>query len=89
MDFRWPDEYLAFRDEVDAFIQQWRTPELAAEIQQREGAPGPLSRKYFAALQDRGWMRMCWPADMGGEASGEVSHGDHGGDEGGEGGAEG
>jgi len=67
MDFRWPDEYLAFRDEVDAFIQQWRTPELAAEIQQREGAPGPLSRKYFAALQDRGWMRMCWPADMGGE----------------------
>ena len=67
MDFRWPEEYLAFRDEVDAFIQEWRTPELSAGIREREGAPGPLSRTYYQALQEKGWMRMCWPADMGGE----------------------
>ena len=67
MDFRWPDEYLAFRDEVEAFIAEWRTPELSAEIREREGAPGPLGRSYYEALQEKGWMRMCWPAEMGGE----------------------
>jgi len=67
MDFRWPDEYLAFRDEVEAFIREWRTPELARESREREGAPGPLTRTYFKALQDKGWMRMCWPKEMGGE----------------------
>ena len=67
MDFRWPDEYLAFRDEVEAFIHQWRTPELLAEQREREGAPGPLSRKYYEALQAKGWMRMCWPRELGGE----------------------
>ncbi|MEZ4282908.1 MAG: acyl-CoA dehydrogenase family protein [Myxococcota bacterium] len=67
MDFRWPDEYLAFRDEVEAFIHEWRTPELAAEMREREGATGPLTRTYYKALQEKGWMRMCWPVAMGGE----------------------
>ena len=67
MDFRWPDEYLAFRDEIEEFIHEWRTPELSAEMRAREGAPGPLIGKYFEALQEKGWMRMCWPKDMGGE----------------------
>ena len=67
MDFRWPDEYLAFRDEIDAFVHEWRTPELLEEMSTREGAPGPLGRKYYAALQEKGWMRMCWPKEMGGE----------------------
>ncbi len=67
MDFRWPAEYLAFRDEVESFIHEWRTPELMAEQREREGAPGPLSRTYYKALQDKGWMRMCWPKEMGGD----------------------
>ena len=67
MDFRWPDAYLAFRDEVETFIHQWRTPELAAEMREREGAAGPLTRNYYKALQEKGWMRMCWPREMGGE----------------------
>jgi alkylation response protein AidB-like acyl-CoA dehydrogenase len=67
MDFRWPAEYLAFRDEIEEFIHEWRTPELSAEMRAREGAPGPLISKYFEALQEKGWMRMCWPEDMGGE----------------------
>ncbi len=67
MDFRWPDEYLAFRDEIEEFIHEWRTPELSAEMRAREGAPGPLIGKYFEALQEKGWMRMCWPKEMGGE----------------------
>ena len=67
MDFCWPDEYLSFRDEVEAFIDEWRTPELSAEMREREGAPGPLTRSYFEALQAKGWMSMCWPEEMGGE----------------------
>ena len=67
MDFRWPDEYLAFRDEVTAFVKEWRSPELAKEIREREGVPGPLTRAYYEALQAKGWMRMCWPVEMGGE----------------------
>ncbi len=67
MDYRWPDEYLAFRDEVESFIHEWRTPELLAEQRELEGAPGPLSRKYYEALQKKGWMRMCWAKEMGGD----------------------
>jgi alkylation response protein AidB-like acyl-CoA dehydrogenase len=36
-------------------------------MREREGVPGPLGLKYYEALQKKGWMRMCWPADMGGE----------------------
>ena len=36
MDFRWPDAYLAFRDEVEAFIHEWRTPELSAEMREEQ-----------------------------------------------------
>ena len=67
MDFQWPQEFLDFRTEVETFIQKWRSPELAAETRALEGAPGPLSRTYFEALQNKGWMSMCWPKEMGGE----------------------
>jgi alkylation response protein AidB-like acyl-CoA dehydrogenase len=67
MDFRWSPEHLAFRDEVAAFIQEWRSPELLREYREREGAAGPIIRGYYQALQDKGWMRMCWPKEMGGE----------------------
>ena len=52
MDFRWPDEYLAFRDEVDAFIQEWRTPELAKEIREREDALKPVGERYNERLDE-------------------------------------
>ncbi|MEZ4278880.1 MAG: hypothetical protein R3F21_04575 [Myxococcota bacterium] len=40
MDFRWPDEYLAFRDEVEAFIHEWHAPSLAAEMRGVRARPG-------------------------------------------------
>jgi alkylation response protein AidB-like acyl-CoA dehydrogenase len=67
MDFRWNPEYLAFRDEVSDFVQGWRTPEFFAEMRAREGAGGPLISKYYQALQEKGWMRMCWPKEIGGD----------------------
>ena len=67
MDYRWPREFLDFRDEVEAFVHEWRSPELLEEMRLREGVPGPKTRGYFEALQEKGWMRMCWPLEMGGE----------------------
>jgi alkylation response protein AidB-like acyl-CoA dehydrogenase len=67
MEFRWDPEYLAFRDEVEAFIQEWYSPDFLAEVRKREGAGGPELAEYYAALQKKGWMRMCWPTELGGE----------------------
>ena len=35
MDFRWDPEHIAFRDELRAFIKEWRTPELLEEYRRR------------------------------------------------------
>jgi alkylation response protein AidB-like acyl-CoA dehydrogenase len=67
MDFRWETEYLAFRDEVEQFIHAWRSPELLREYRETEGGSGPRIRAYYAEIQKRGWMRMCWPVELGGE----------------------
>ena len=67
MDFRWDPEHLAFRDEVESFVQEWYSPELLAEVRKREGASGPALAPYYEALQEKGWMRMCWPAELGGD----------------------
>jgi alkylation response protein AidB-like acyl-CoA dehydrogenase len=67
MDFRWEREYLEFRDELVELIREWRTPELLAEHDRGEGTPGPAIRRFQAALDERGWMRMCWPVEYGGE----------------------
>jgi len=67
MDFRWDREYLDFRNELVEFVQAWRTPELLAEYDRGEGTPGPVTRRFHEALDERGWMRMCWPVQYGGE----------------------
>ncbi|MGH0029659.1 MAG: acyl-CoA dehydrogenase family protein [Myxococcota bacterium] len=67
MDFSWEREYRDFRDEVRAFIEQWRTPELLAEYAATYGAGGRELAKFRDALGEKGWMRMCWPVEQGGE----------------------
>ena len=67
MDFQWTDEHRAFRNEVRAFIETWRTPELLEEYSRTYGAQGPLIKKFHHALSDKGWMRMCWSVEQGGE----------------------
>jgi alkylation response protein AidB-like acyl-CoA dehydrogenase len=67
MDFDWPQEYRDFRAEVRAFVEAWRTPELLEEYARTYGSDGPRLRAFRQALQDKGWMRMCWPVDEGGE----------------------
>jgi alkylation response protein AidB-like acyl-CoA dehydrogenase len=67
MDFEWEKEYRDFRGEVRSFIEEWRTPELLEEYARTYGADGPELRRFRDALGERGWMRMCWPEEEGGE----------------------
>ena len=67
MESGWDAEHLEFRDELASFIQEWRTPKLLAEYRQREGGPGPHITSFQEAINERGWMRMCWPEEYGGE----------------------
>jgi alkylation response protein AidB-like acyl-CoA dehydrogenase len=66
MNFEWEREYLEFREELRAFIQEWRTPELLKEYAQTYGGQGPHIKVFHEAIGERGWMRMCWPEEMGG-----------------------
>jgi len=74
MDFSWEPEYAAFRSELRAFIGEWRTPELFREYAERYGAPGPRIRAFHRALDERGWMRMCWPVEVGGGGRSMLYH---------------
>ena len=67
MNFSWDDEHKAFRQEVRDFIAVWRTPELLQEYAETYGGPGEKIRAFHDAMHERGWMRMCWPREYGGE----------------------
>jgi len=41
MEFEWEPAFRQFRDELRAFIREWRTPELLAEYAATYGADGP------------------------------------------------
>jgi alkylation response protein AidB-like acyl-CoA dehydrogenase len=67
MDFTLEPEIAAFRDELREFIREWRTPELLHEYRQTYGGAGARIRAFQRAMDERGWMRMCWPEEVGGE----------------------
>ena len=66
MDFSWSAEHVAFRDALRAFIREWRTPELLKEYAETYGGGGERIGAFHRAIDERGWMRMCWPAEVGG-----------------------
>jgi len=74
VDFTWEPEYAAFRAELRAFIREARTPELLAEYASSYGRPGPLIRAFHRELDARGWMRMCWPQEVGGGGRSMLYH---------------
>jgi alkylation response protein AidB-like acyl-CoA dehydrogenase len=67
MEFEWDAEYVDFRDELRTFIGEWRTPELLAEYAATYGGGGALIQRFHQAIDERGWMRMCWPKEVGGD----------------------
>jgi len=74
MDFEWDRELIEFRAELVEFIRAWRTPALMAEYQAGEGGVGPHTKAFLAALDERGWMRQCWPREHGGAGRGPLYH---------------
>lgn len=71
MEYGWNDEFEGFRTEVQEFIRGIKTPELMEEIgtvgEEGGGRPGPATFKIRDALDERGWVKMCWPEEFGGE----------------------
>ena len=68
MDFGWEQEYRDFREEVRTLVREHQTPELRSQqMETREGRPGPLMQAFRKELDSRGWLRMCWPKEYGGE----------------------
>ena len=74
MDFEWHPEHESFRDELRAFIQEWRTPELLQEYALTYGGSGDRIRRFHEAIGEKGWMRMCWPKEVGGEGRNMLFH---------------
>jgi len=66
VDFRWDPEHVTFRDELRAFITEWRTPELLQEYAETYGGGGERIGAFHRAIDERGWMRLCWPVEVGG-----------------------
>ncbi len=74
MDYSWDPEYVAFRDQLRAFIVEWRTPELLREYAETYGGGGKRIAAFHRAIDERGWMRMCWPEAVGGGGRSMLYH---------------
>jgi alkylation response protein AidB-like acyl-CoA dehydrogenase len=68
LDFSWSDALEAYRQEVRNFAQSVATDELLDEISKGgEDANQALMRRLHGEIDRRGWLRMCWPREFGGE----------------------
>ena len=71
MEFGWSEGFESFRAEVRAFVREFKTPELERELAAAEpeeaASSGPIAMKIRDEIEQRGWMRMCWPPELGGE----------------------
>ena len=74
MDYTWEPEFVAFREELRAFIGEWRTPELLREYAETYGGGGERIGAFHRAIDERGWMRMCWPEAVGGGGRSMLYH---------------
>jgi alkylation response protein AidB-like acyl-CoA dehydrogenase len=69
VNFDWPEDLRTFRDEVRQFVAEHRSPEIAAEIEQLESSTvrGPRIQAVVDELDRRGWLRLSWPPELGGQ----------------------
>ena len=69
MEYGWGEEFEGFRQEARAFLEQIKTPALVAEVKQGLEAAkrGPELQRLQQEVEDRGWRRMSWPTELGGE----------------------
>jgi 3-oxocholest-4-en-26-oyl-CoA dehydrogenase alpha subunit len=69
LEFSWSDALEADRQEVRNFAQSVATDELLDEVRKggKDANQGPLMRRLHGEIDRRGWLRMCWPREFGGE----------------------
>ena len=73
MDYSLTEDQTRFRDEVRAFIDEYKTPELLDELDGSEegyDSHGPEAKRFRAALNDAGYSTMAWPEEYGGQGRG-------------------
>ena len=67
MEFAYPADVLAFRDEFKDYLDKAATPEMIQEVRDhgRETA-GPLIKKFWKELGEAGYLGLGWPKEYGG-----------------------
>lgn len=69
MNFGFPADMEEFRSSVRSFAASVQGAELDEEIALGEAGvvKGPVTDRIRSELDRRGWMKMCWPTEFGGE----------------------
>jgi alkylation response protein AidB-like acyl-CoA dehydrogenase len=69
VDFEFSDAERAFAEEVEAFLDEHATPEVADVCRENMAqiVDTPERRAFMAKLSARGWLGMTWPKEYGGK----------------------
>ncbi len=69
MDFEFSEAELSFAAEVEQFLDEHATPEVADVTRENMAqiVDTPERRAFMAKLSKRGWMGMTWPREYGGQ----------------------
>lgn len=66
MDFAYPAEIAAFREELRRYLDTAVTPDLVEEIRSGEEWGGPRAREFWRRLGADGYFGIGWPEEYGG-----------------------
>ena len=69
MDFEFSAEEQAFAADVEAFLDEHATPDVADVCRENMAqiVDTPERRAFMGKLAERGWLGMTWPKDLGGQ----------------------
>jgi hypothetical protein len=69
VDFELTDEMQAFKAEVEAFLDEHATPDVADVCRENMAqiVDTPARRAFMKKLSERGWLGMTWPEEYGGK----------------------
>lgn len=69
MDFEFSDTEKAFAEEVEKFLDEHATPDVADVCRENMAqiVDTPERRAFMKKLSERGWLGMTWPKELGGK----------------------
>jgi alkylation response protein AidB-like acyl-CoA dehydrogenase len=69
MNFEFSDEVRAFAEEVEKFLDEHATPDVADVCRENMAqiVDTPERRAFMKKLAERGWIGMTWPKEVGGQ----------------------